>query len=227
MPRQSRPPHEFVDWATTARDQSGQLRVAVHCPGCVGPRMELAKSVRKRILDGTFTGRCRRHRLASTSSVPRPFDHPAIDWNMTTRTAAGIRVQVTCPHCKQSRDVDAKAVRQQLRTGKFTGLCRADRLLGKKLPNSEARPYHPYVNWDDWEVVTDGDQRRRRTLSRVACPECSTVARYNTAYLVRLIRLGRFSPFCVPHRSLEPRRVEPTKAPVPVERIPIAAAAGP
>lgn len=227
MPRQSRPPHECVDWAATVRDHSGQLRVAVHCPDCTAPRMELAKSVRKRILDGTFTGRCRQHRLASTGSVTRPFDHPAIDWNATARTAGGPRVQVTCPHCKQSRNVDAKAVRQQLRSGKFTGLCRADRLLGKKLPNSEARPYHPFVNWDDWEVVTDGDQHRRRTLTRVACPECTTVARYNTAYLVRLIRTGRFSPFCVAHRPLETRRIEPRTPPVAAGRVPIAAAAGP
>jgi len=227
MPRQSRPPHECVDWATTARDSSGQLRVAVHCPACAGPRMELAKSVRTRILDGTFTGRCRQHRLSSGGSVARPFDHPSIDWNATRRTAAGLRVQVTCPHCQQSRDVDARAVRQQLRTGKFTGRCRADRLLGKKLPNSQDRPAHPFVDWDDWDVVVDGNQCRRRTVTRVSRPECAAVARYNTAYLVRLIRTARFSPYCAAHRPLEASPIESTTRSALATAARVAAAIGP
>ena len=196
------PAHHLVNWGKTARDGSGRLRVAVRCPECSTDRMELATSVRKRIVAGTFTGRCRRHKLGRRPISPEWPVHPAVDWEKVHRRDGALVVDVTCPNCHQVRNVEAKSVRYQVRNGRFTGLCRADRLLGKKLPTSQERPYHPDIDWDDWEVVVDQAQQRRRSMTRVRCADCSEVTLYNTAYLIRLVKGQRFTPGCKAHRAV-------------------------
>jgi hypothetical protein len=121
------------------------------------------------------------------------------------RVRDGIQcVQVTCPVCGESREIEAKAVRNQLRRGTFTGRCFHDRLIAKA---QTARPAPVGFDWDDREVVTEA-RGRRRTMVRIKCPHCDAIRLGHPSHVARAIESGTFKLECSFHRrvgQLSPR----------------------
>jgi hypothetical protein len=163
------PQHPNVRWDDTVHSSKGE-QVRVICPQCGEERLASAKMVRHQVSRGQFTALCRADatRLAR-AALPEPR-HSAVDWGSITTTTPST-VAVTCPICAKARAVVASSVRSQLRTGKFTGRCVADREVGK--PRSQIRPEHSLVDWSDIQVVPEGGKAgARRAMVRVACPVC-------------------------------------------------------
>jgi ribosomal protein S27E len=188
------PDHPAVAW-DSVREGVGGSYVDVTCPDCDACRPELAKIVRNRIKSGIFTGRCRRD--AHRSAIPRPLSvaHSAVDWTSSFIADHAEWVPVTCPVCREKRNLAAKSVRNQIKRGRFTGLCQRDRLVGKVRSDSPSQPSSPFVDWSDVELVREkGSVERRRTMIRVHCPECSVVRLVSPTYLRLLIRAQAPSP---------------------------------
>jgi predicted RNA-binding Zn-ribbon protein involved in translation (DUF1610 family) len=189
------PPHPAVDWERTEA-REGTHWVTVRCPQCCAPHLERAKSVRYRIKMERFTGLCRKDSRARPSGPEAFPPHPAVHW-----TSVGIRdgiqcVPVTCPVCGESRELEAKAVRNQLRRGTFTGRCFHDRLIARV---QGERPAPVGFDWDNREVVTEAGGRRR-TMVRIRCPRCGSVRLGHPSHVARTIEAGTFKPECSFHR---------------------------
>ncbi len=202
----SEPRHPAVSWERAVLIPAGH-RVPVTCPVCGEERLELAKSVRYRIRRGAFTGRCRRDSHPSTAPFSTSQLHPAVDWSTLFVRDHREWVRVACPVCQETRELTAKSVRYQVKRGIFSGLCSHDRLVGKVRSDSPDRPYSPWVDWSDFELVPErGSPGRRRALIRVHCPDCDAVRLMNPTYLRLLIKADSFRPECQMHRrSAGPR----------------------
>jgi ribosomal protein S27E len=197
------PPHPAVDWERT-ESRAGSRWVAVTCPGCHAPHLERAKSVRYRIKMGRFTGLCRKDGRPRPSGAAAFPPHPAVHWD-SLRIRDGIQcVLVACPVCGDSRELEAKAVRNQLRRGTFTGRCFHDRLIAKA---QTPRPAPVGFDWEDRQVITEAGGRRR-TMVRIRCPHCDAVRLGHPSHVARAIEAGTFRAECAFHRrnrQLSPR----------------------
>jgi hypothetical protein len=118
------PPHSAVDWSDARRvPPRGEAVADVSCPVCSERRQVRVTELRRRILRGAFTGRCRRHPLGQALEAA----HPTVDWTTFRRAPTGWVVSVACPLCPARREVRARAVRYELRKGEFTGRCATHR----------------------------------------------------------------------------------------------------
>jgi hypothetical protein len=122
------------------------------------------------------------------------IQHPTIDWSTVSGRGTAQRVQVTCPECSKPRMVLTASIRSAARRHKFTGRCHAHR----PRPATDT-PVHPAVVWRD-----AGADR-----VPVQCPKCPAPRLLEAKSIRYLLKTGRFSPYCMRHRSLsrpKPRR---------------------
>ena len=121
--------------------------------------------------------------------------HEAVSWDDTIVDGTITKVRVRCPKCGDVRYSDAKNVARQLRNESFTGLCRADALLGKVRVDSPPKPQFPGLDWD--RVVPVGEGRRRRNLVAITCPDCGQTRLQHPTHVSLRVRAGAFDLRCL------------------------------
>lgn len=124
--------HPAVDWATESVEKHGERTVCVKCPECDEPRRIIVGEVECRIRFGTFTGRCKKHRihkvgLRYNTKYPRT-EHPAVNWDeseiRTLKNGVRLRhVKVTCLQCSDTRWISPGVIASAIAKGTFSGKC--------------------------------------------------------------------------------------------------------
>jgi hypothetical protein len=139
-----------------------------------------------------------------TTAPESEFQHPAVDWAITSRASGRLAIQVTCPWCHSPRLEDAAQVRYRIRRGSFTGFCYKDRLVNHPRRGKERLP-HPTVHWDDstLNVLPNG---QRRMQVPVTCPVCHKVRHLQQAQIADKVRRGHFSGECLTCSKNAPKR---------------------
>ena len=85
--------------------------------------------------------------------------HSAVDWTTVRTSSHGELVEITCPICHEVREVTARQVRYQVRTGRFTGRCSRDRLVNHSRSDSPLLPPADNVDWTDRVLATEAGGR--------------------------------------------------------------------
>lgn len=130
------PTHPAVDWTTLRRsEETGLSIVDVRCLLCGLVRPTSAGTVTHRVKLGAYTGFCPRDRNLGRRLVERP-DHPAVRWSgPVVRKPSGqreTRAWVTCPDCREERDLNRKWVAYQIEAGRFNPTCQPCRSKSKR-----------------------------------------------------------------------------------------------
>jgi hypothetical protein len=103
--------------------------------------------------------------------------------------------------CGERRALDAAQVRSRINRGRFTGVCRRDRMRSRTPLPREDEPESDGVDWSDTTMVAEGSTGRRRTMVRIHCPACGEVRLVHPTYLRLVILAGVFRPECRAHRA--------------------------
>lgn len=134
FPKTPYPEHPLVDWSRIVYE-GNERYVIYHCEICKTEMRRRPSSLADRIRKGTFLGRCANDRGAHSCRQPLPdaegVNYDIWKWQEVPRNAHCHRrkvVQVTCSKCHQERWVAPSAVRRQVNSGAWCGMCRACRM---------------------------------------------------------------------------------------------------
>jgi hypothetical protein len=123
----NKPEHPAINWDSLQMKGAG-ARVAVTCPVCGEARWVLAKSVRKQLAMGQFTGACMADRFNVRGPMESWPEAEGVDWNdfeMVPDSGGRRRrmIRIHCPKCGAIRRAHPSHLAEAIRRHSFRPEC--------------------------------------------------------------------------------------------------------